>query len=193
MGQLSQYCLRRKAGQLSKALWAHPALPRNPPHSLQASPQPEAKPLPPYRQARRAGLPRGHLAAWCPIHPLAACLPQPPRPPRRILPLCPLLRLPMAHPQQARQQAPLAQGMISGIIPALPPEQCRPPCQTANRAMRRIHLRHILLAPMRLRRILARRGEMLFTAQASYRAILLPTGALPPSTAIRKQAILLRL
>ena len=204
MGQPSQYCLRRKAGQLrkedkaSKALWAHPAAPRNPPHSLQASPQPEAKPLPPHRQARRAGLHRGHLAAWCPIHPLAGCLHPPPRSPRRIFLLCPLLRLPLAHPQLAPQQALLPQGMIPVIIPAMRPELCRPPCQTANRAMRRIHQCHtlqchILLAPMRLRRMLAHRGEMLFMAQASYRAILLPTGDLPPNTAIRKQAILLRL
>ena len=90
--------------------------------------------------------------------------------------------------------APLPQGMI----PAMRPELCRLPCQTANRAMRRIRQCrilqcHILLAPMRLRRILAHRGEMLFMAQASYRAIRLPTGALPPSTEIRKQAILLRL
>ena len=204
MGQPSQFCLRRKSGQRSKSdraskvFRAHPAPPRNPlrnplrnpPHSLQVSPQPGAKPLPPHRQARRAGLHRGLLAAWCPIHPLAACLH---RPPRRILPLCPLLRLPMFHRQQAPQQ-----GMIPGIIPAMRPERCRPPCQTANRAMRRIRQCrilqcHILLAPMRLRRILAHRGEMLFMAQASYRAIRLPTGALPPSTAIRKQVILLRL
>ena len=96
LGQPSQFSLRSKAGQFRLRRKAGQ-------RSLQASPLPEAKPLPPRRPALRVGQRRGPLAAWCPIHLLAGCLPQPHRPPRRILPLPLPLWLPLPHRQQARQ------------------------------------------------------------------------------------------